>query len=101
MKNYYADSVDTKEEENLINEATDLIYETSDKEYIRSIVRKLVEYFIGGHNSYIDVDDYLNISMKERWNESSQKILDHNNFGWSMCVKQLLEDMLDELDKSR
>ena len=89
------DDVDTKEAEAIISEASDLVYGNPSKEEVKRITSALVNRFIGGYNSYADVAEFLdnNKGIKKKWNRARQSVFADNNAGWSMCVKQLLEDL--------
>jgi len=97
MKSYYADTIDTAEQREIINEAVESIRKSEDD--TRKIIETLVGSLIGGFNAYKSVDKYLkNSEMKELWKKASQRVFRGGNFGWAMCVKELLEIMYEEIE---
>ena len=95
LHNY--DDVNTREADDIVNGATDLIYGNSDKEEVRKIAYALVKRFISGYNSCIDVAKFLDNDkgLSKNWERARQSVFSGNNSGWSMCVKQLLRDLSD------
>jgi hypothetical protein len=99
MKKYFdGDYINSVVEQELVVDLVELVKKSSDTgELYKEIMYNFIGPLVSGYNAYKGVDVFLNKQMKKRWEKSSQKVIDHGNYGWDTCVTQLLQDMSDEL----
>ena len=95
LKEYYTKTINTIEQGKIVEEATSLVFNNTDKEEVKKVIDTLVSSLIGGYNAYRGLDEYLNTRAHlKKWWELGQSItFENGNAGWSQCVEEMLDQM--------
>lgn len=98
MKTHYSNLIDEIEKKEIINELTDLVYNNKDKESVRAYITILITSLLGGFNSCLDLEQWIDDNMGELWEDARQTIISHGNYGWSSMVKEMLKNMKRKIE---
>lgn len=99
LKEFYTESINTREQDQIIEEATKLVFGNPDREDVKKTIDILVGSLLGGFNAYKSVDEYLdnNFRIKKWWELGRNNTFENGNAGWAMCVKEMLDIMAEKI----